>query len=249
MVLAASTTVLLRYGRLSHSHPATIYLFFHLYTFTTRLIGLAFGAPTLFSEYLVFFEPIRDSEIVRAAFIGDLALLVMTIAWIKASRDEYKREKRASNEDENYRRLSLRHIWAVVFIAFPLGILGLLAFSNLPGFDGDPIELGEWQTSSWFFVVQVWAGLSILALIYWYGFRWWLMVPMSLYLLIMSYQGYHRFRVVIPVILLIQIYLDRHRLRWPPPYVMALASSLNRRSFSRSSRSVKWLRKGRGSKR
>jgi hypothetical protein len=68
----------------------------------------------------------------------------------------------------------------------------------------------------------VWAGLTLLALIYWYGFRWWLMVPMSLYLLVMAYQGYHRFRVIIPAILLIQIYLDRRKLRWPPIYVLGV---------------------------
>lgn len=220
MVISICAIILLRYGRLSHSHPATIYLIFHLYTFTLRLIGVMLGAPTLLSQYMLFFEPITHEEIVRAALLGDVAVIVMTGAWLKASRDDLKELlKRPELASGGLPNLSLRHIWSVVAIAFPLGLFGLWAFTNLPGMESERVELGEWQTSSWFFITQVWAGLALLALIYWYGFRWWLMVPMSLYLLVMAYQGYHRFRVIIPAILLIQIYLDRRKLRWPPIYV------------------------------
>ena len=223
LIISICAIVLLRYGRLSHSHPGTIYLFFHLYTFTLRLIGLAFGASTLLSQYMLFFEPITENEIVRAAILGDMALIVMTIAWIKASRDDIKKmRKHRELLKEGRQNLSLKHIWSVVVIAFPLGLFGLWAFTNLPGIDIERVELGEWQSSSWFFITQVWAGLALLALIYWYGFRWWLITPMTLYLFVMAIQGYHRFRVIIPAILLIQIYLDRHKMRWPPIYILAI---------------------------
>src|SRR5262249_5489458 len=55
-----------------------------------------------------------------------------------------------------------------------------------------------------------------------YGFRWWLLIPIGVYLLIMTYQGFHRFRVIIPALLLMQIFLDRRKLRWPPVYVLIL---------------------------
>ena len=221
VVLAACTVLLLRYGRLSHSHPGTIYLFFHIYTFTLRLIGIAFGAPTLFSQYALFFESIRIDEIVRAAIAGDVALIAMTVAWIRASVvDKNKRHYLHERAVEPEPNLSLRHIWSVVIVVFPLGLWGLWAFTNLPGFETERVELGEWQTSSWLFITQVWAGLALLALIYWYGFKWWLITPMTLYLLVMAIQGYHRFRVIIPVLLLIQIFLDRRRLKWPPAYVI-----------------------------
>ncbi len=223
LVVSVCTVVLLRYGRLSHSHPATIYLFFHIYTFTLRLIALTLGAPTLLSQYMLFFEPVAHSEIVKAALMGDVALVVMTIAWIKASRDDLANVRaHPGQSSKNLPNLSLRHIWSVVAIAFPLGLFGMWAFTNLPGVQGERVELGEWQTSSWFFITQVWAGLALLALIYWYGFRWWLLAPMSLYLFVMAIQGYHRFRVIIPAILLIQIYLDRRKLKWPPIYVLGV---------------------------
>jgi hypothetical protein len=58
--------------------------------------------------------------------------------------------------------------------------------------------------------------LAVLALIYWYGFRRSLILLVFLFILLMVYQGYHRFRVIIPLILLLQIYLDRRSLKWPP---------------------------------
>jgi hypothetical protein len=229
VTVVGCVVLLLRYGRLSHSHPGTIYMFFHLYTFTVRLIGLFFGAETLFSQYLGFFEPLTHGEIVRAALLGDLALAAMTIAWIKASTDDLKKLHRSPDAlIEGAPNLSLRYIWIVVAIAFPLGIAGLLTFANVPGLSvvKDALEPGEWQTSSYFFITQVWAGLALLALIYWYGFRWWLALPMSFYLLIMAYQGYHRFRVIIPVLLLVQIFLDRRKMKWPPLYLSAVLVAL-----------------------
>jgi hypothetical protein len=229
VTMTSCIALLLRYGRLSHSHPGTIYLFFHLYTFTFRLCGLLFGAETLFSQYQGFFEAITHGEIVRAALLGDLALAIMTVAWIKASADDLKKIRRSPGSlVEGEPNLSLRYIWIVVAVAFPLGIVGLATFTNVPGLSvvRDAMEPGEWQTSSYFFIMQVWAGLALLALIYWYGFRWWLILPMSLYLMLMAYQGYHRFRVLIPALLLVQIFLDRRKLKWPPLYVSAVLAAL-----------------------
>ena len=229
ITVVGCVALLLRYGRLSHSHPGTIYVFFHLYTFTFRLFGLLFGAETLFSEYLGFFEAVTHNEIIKAALLGDLALAIMTIAWVHASADDLKKNRRspeAATSGGPY--LSLRYIWAVVANAFPLGIAGLLLYANVPGLTlaKEALEPGEWQTSNYFFITQVWAGLALLALIYWYGFRWWLILPMSFYLIIMAYQGYHRFRVIIPVLLLVQIFLDRRQLKWPPLYLSSALVAL-----------------------
>lgn len=223
MVLSVCIVLLLRFARFSHSHPGTIYLFFHIYTFTFRLLGIAFGADTLFSSLAWIFEPVRIEEIIRAAVYGDVALVAMTIAWIRASvADKRTMLKSPDLAKKGHPNLSLRHIWTIVVVILPFGVFGLFAFTFIPGLEGERIELGEWQTSSWLFITQVWTGLALLALIYWYGFRWWLTTLMSLYLLLMAYQGFHRFRVIIPAILLIQIYLDRRKMRWPPVYVMGL---------------------------
>ena len=226
-VLGTCVVLLLRYARLSHSHPGTIYLIFHIYTFTVRLLGLLFGAATLFSSLPWYFEAIRPEEIIRAAVYGDIALLAMTIAWIRASAVDKRNMLRSPHiEGETPPNLSLRHIWTIVLIVLPFGVFGFYAYSILPGLEGERIQLGEWQTSSWLFITQTWIGLVLLALIYWYGFRWWLTTLMLLFLLVMAYQGYHRFRVIIPAILLIQIYLDRRKMKWPPVYVMGVILAL-----------------------
>jgi hypothetical protein len=227
LVICLCTVLLLKYARLSHSHPGTIYLFFHVYTFTFRLIGVSFGAPTMFSQYMMFFEPVTLDEMVRAGLIGDASLIAMTIGWMRASVVDLRQTKKLPHQTEsNPKHLKLRHIWTVVVVIFPLGLWGLWAFSSLPGLESGRSEFGEWQGSSWLLITQVWSGLALLALIYWYGFRWWLASPMFLYLLMMAIQGYHRFRVIIPALLLIQIYLDRKKLKWPPIYVTALLLGL-----------------------
>ena len=208
--------VLLRYGRLAHSHPAIIYLLFHLLVVPTRLIAVMNGAPTLFGGYEYLFEPVREGELVRAALLADLALAIMTIAWIRASIvDNRNRSTDPLRKDTKSVTLSPRHIWLVVAFALPIGVIGFVLIGNLPGFEKQ-VDLGEWQESSWISITMTWAGLALLALIYWYGFRWWLTIPMTIYLSLMAIQGYHRFRVVIPVLLMLQIYLDRRGKKWPP---------------------------------
>jgi hypothetical protein len=212
--------LLLFFGRLAHSHPGVIYIFFHLYTVTARLLGLCFDAQTLFSKWLTsgLFLPVSEEEIVRAVIVADVALLVMTFCWIKAAADAHR--EKIPRAAVPFRALSVKYIKWIAAICLPIGLLGIALFASLPGFraaglGNTRVGLGEWESSSWLFITMTWPGLIILALIYWYGFRWWLNIAIGVYLLLMTYQGYHRFRVIVPAILLMQIYLDRHRLRWP----------------------------------
>jgi O-antigen polysaccharide polymerase Wzy-like protein len=222
-VLGVCSVLLLRYGRLAHSHPAVTYLFFHLLAISSRLLAILAGAETLFSRWGGIFEPVTESEIVRAASLADMVLVIMTIAWIRASRVDIRRGAGKSDRTgKEPATLSLRHIWSIVAVAFPIGVLGVALIGSVPGFEKPEIDFGEWQESSWLLITTTWTGLSLLALIYWYGFRWWLVSPMAVYLFLMSVQGFHRFRAIIPLILLLQIYLDRHQKRWPPTYIVAV---------------------------
>lgn len=222
-VLVLCSVLLLRYGRLTHSHPAVIYLFFHLLAIPSRLLAIMAGAETLFTKWGGVFEPVTEAELARATQLADLVLVVMTVAWISASQIDIKRSARIREEPAGSAwTLSVRHIWSIVAIGFPIGLLGVALVGIVPGFEKPDVELGEWQESSWLLITTTWAGLSLLALIYWYGFRWWLVVPMGAYLFVMSIQGFHRFRAIIPLILLLQIYLDRHQKKWPPAYIMVV---------------------------
>jgi oligosaccharide repeat unit polymerase len=212
-VLVVCTVLLLRYGRLAHSHPAISYLFFHAITVTSRLLAILAGAETIFASWGGIFEPVTEAEIGRAVFLADVVLLIMTVAWVRASIVDAKKPHLDIAQPVT---LSLRHIWRVVVIAFPIGVVALALIGSVPMIEKPEIDLGEWRESSWLLITTTWAGLALLALIYWYGFRWWLISPMAIYIFLMMIQGFHRFRAVIPLILLLQIYLDRKQKRWPP---------------------------------
>jgi hypothetical protein len=218
-LLIVCTVLLLRYARLAHSHPGIVYLIFHTLVVTSRMLAVESGAETLFAVWGGIFEPVTEAEIARAALFADLTLVVMTAAWIRASMVDRRLAAAVRTDEEPRQTLSLKHIWSVAAIAFPLGIVGLVMLGRLPGIEPVQLELGDWTRSSWVAVTITWAGLSLLGLIYWYGFKWWLSVPMAAYLLVMSIQGYHRFRAIIPLVLLMQIFLDRRQRRWPPAVV------------------------------
>lgn len=209
-----------RYGRLRHSHPTTIYLFFHLYTFSWRLIGLAGGAPTLFSDWGPFFDIVEPSEIVRAVYLADLALVSITVATIIAARRVPALE---TAPIEPHRKLSTRLIWVVGLAALIPGVWGMMIYRPGATFSegGNFDPLASMHESSYVQILPGWPTLVLLILIYLYGFRAWLVLPMVGCLLFMSVQGYHRFRVIIPCLMMLQIFLDRRRLRWPPVAMVA----------------------------
>lgn len=214
LVTVGCLLILLRHGRISATHPAASYFFFHVYTVTTRLWAIANGAPTLFSWGFPF-EPVRQDEIIRAALLMDAALVIMTIAWILASRHDLRKSGALPQPDQlPPGNLSKRYIWLVVAFALPIGFVAMFFFTTIPGVTVTA-DLGAWRQSSWLAILPGWFGLSLLALIYWYGLRRPLMLPMVAFLALMAYQGYGRFRVLIPIILLAQIYLDRKNRRWP----------------------------------
>lgn len=219
----------LRFARASHSHPGTIYFCFHIFTVTIRLWAISTGATTLFTDWGWPFVPVTEQEIVRAALLFNIALVVMTIAWIKAAADDYRRHGKLPLPHElPPPNLSVKHIWRVGVIVFPIGLGGLLFIARLPGEEVSMLYLGGWERSAWLTMTQTWIGLTTLVFIYWYGFRKPLVLLMALYLFLMLYQGFHRFRIFIPIILLVQIYLDRNQRRWPskPLLMLVLAASL-----------------------
>ena len=224
-VLATCIVALWRFCDVRHSHPAVIYLFFHIYTVTLRASKILTGAPTLFSTWGYGYDGVGQDEIARAVLMADLTLAAMIVGWIIASRSYAKAIEDGMRPRS--RPLNVSFIWLVVVIGLAVGLAGILYLSKLPGSTpNEAVDLGDWQESSWLSITQTWPGLCLLALIYWYGFRWWLLSPMAVYLALMSYQGYHRFRVVIPVIMLVQIYLDRHRRKWPTLATMSILAAL-----------------------
>jgi hypothetical protein len=212
LTIVACVSVLVPLARLSHLHPATVYLIFHLFTFTSRLIGLRAGSHTLYSPPVwdQHYEPVRESEIVRAALLADGALVCMTLAWVVAAFREHSSRHALGRWAEI--RLQPRIVWPVALCCCAIGVVGVALFSTVPGVGPGPAVD---TTSTWFTMTPTWLGLGLLSLIYLYGFQLSLLAPMGVYLFVMVAQGYHRVRVIIPVVLMMQIYLDANHRRWP----------------------------------
>ncbi|MBN1665577.1 MAG: oligosaccharide repeat unit polymerase, partial [Anaerolineales bacterium] len=210
--------LLIRYTRISFSHPAAIYFPFHVLSFSWRLWALTAGAPAIF-ENIPTFEAVTDQEIFRAMLVADAAFLMMTIAWIRASKDD-------NNHVQNHPQdaqipspmFSPEAFWLVIIPSFAIGLFGMFYFSLMPGNTqalSAGLNLGAWGRSSWLVSTQMWCGIVLLLLMHRYKVRWWLLVPFILYLLVMMYQGFHRSRVIIPVLVLFLLYLDQLNLKWP----------------------------------
>ena len=216
IVVPTCLVALLRYGNLTFSHPAISYMVFHVYVVTLRLLALAYGGgTTLFSTWRGAFDPVLPEEIARAAGYFDIALVTMTLTWL------WLRWRKPSRQPVASTPLSPKIVWTVIVVSFLIGLAGIAIGAQLPGVEaGRTVNLGEWGSSSYVAITQTWCGLALLAYIYCYGFRRVPVVLLGIYLLVMIFQGYHRFRVVIPVLMLAQIWLDRRRLRWPPKWMV-----------------------------
>jgi hypothetical protein len=209
--------LLIRFGNLTFAHPAISYLTFHVYVVTLRLFALTVGnVRTLFGTWNGPYDMVMPEEIARAALYFDVALAVMTVTWLSLAA----RKPNAGSTSSI--RLDPARVWAVLVIAFPIGLVGIFFAAQLPTFDANErmASLGQWETSSYVQISQTWCGLALLAFIYCYGFKKLPVALLVVYLLIMVFQGYHRFRVVIPILMLAQIWLDRRGLAWPPKWLV-----------------------------
>jgi hypothetical protein len=219
--------LLWKHARLSALHPAPIYLFFHIVFFTSRAYFVLADSPTLFTGWGWGVVPISEAEIAWAMNLSDVALASMTAAWIKVASDDLRRAHNIPRGNAygnpETPMLSERGIRLVAAVALPVGVLALISFAYLPAASayGTPnIDLGNWSSSSWMMIAQSWAGLVLLSLIYYYGFRRLYVVPLCIYLLVIALQGFNRFRLIIPAIYLALIWLSRTRRRWPPLWMV-----------------------------
>lgn len=205
--------LLLRYGDLRFSHPATPYVVFHIHTVTVRLAGLLGGASTLFSDGYGFFEPVMPGEIVRAAFYCDLAFWSVTAVWI-FFKNIAGPERPPRTE---VMRLNPRILRPVLLGAFLLGIVGLRIATTIPGVESyQGLSLSdEWSNSSYLVILPGWFGLAVLGYIYYYGFGRISGLLLTGYVVLMSLQGIFRFRVVITLLLAVTIWVERRNRRWP----------------------------------
>jgi hypothetical protein len=196
-------SALIAHGGLRHSHPAVLYLVFHVLVFSLRGYGVANGAET----YLWA----TPEELSRALIYADAFLVCLTVGWLTGSNDVTPDPMRPATPI-NGRLL----VWTALF-TIPIGMLTLARYAYIPGVNSAPVSI----ESSYQIIAQTWPAVALSALIYKYRLRWFLISPLLLYFLLIALQGQGRYRLVIPAILLMQIYLDQRGRKWPTLGILA----------------------------
>jgi oligosaccharide repeat unit polymerase len=201
--------LLLRHAKLSIYHPATTYLVFHAFAFTSRLIFLNWETTLFLGTLSDYFTEIENHEIVRATILADVGFACMTFAWIREARREPKINSSSSSIllDDNILKV-------VLFITIPIGIWAIFAQLYIPGIGKPQNDFGIWAESSYITNTQNWLILSCLVLIFKYGFKTPILIILILSLIILSFQGELRYRIVTPCIFLLFLYLHRQKKRW-----------------------------------
>jgi hypothetical protein len=187
-------------------HPSFVYLLFHLFCVSFRLLLLLRGGRPMPNMPGVM----SSDEICRAALLADLALVAMTTGWVYAAR-RVRRSLRKSPTPA----LPLLPPGAVVAAAVVTGIIGIVGLHYF-GFAAHiaGAKLGEYNPSSYFFITTSWAVQAVLMLHFVFGFPEWLVAITSLVLFVTMYNT-SRFTVVLGGLFLILTYASRTNRRWP----------------------------------
>ena len=208
-VLLVCTWILFRFGKISIYHPATTYVVFHSFSFTFRLVFLNNGSALFLGGQSDYFTEIENHEIVRAVILADMGFISMTIAWC------WEAHKKVEIQPiNNVILLDENILKTVLFFTIPIGIWGIFGQLYIPGIGKAQSDFGDWSSSSYIQNTQNWLILSILIVVFKYGFRKFFLIVIGLCLFILAFQGQHRYRILIPCIFLLFLYLHRKKKQW-----------------------------------
>lgn len=213
IVLILCIVVLLRFARLTALHPATWILVFHSLFISFRAIVISLGAPTFLAA--------TNAEVSHALVISTIGLVFFSIGAFVASQQKGESALQLSPR----KMVDSSAIRVYLLIVFAVSLLSTLATAFIPGVGKADIDLGSWNGSSWVTVGFAWFPLVFVLLIYINGFKKMYLLFFLLYLIIGISQGYHRIRVVAPIIFLLLIFIERKNIRWMPVW-MILSLSL-----------------------
>ena len=204
-VFVVIAVVVLMFRRMSFWHPLTIYLLFHVYSFTYRLLQILGGSPLMYTGQANA-EAITPEEITRAMLWADAALLLFVAAsWWAHQVFESK-----SDQPVERRVLNLNIAKAVGLLCLPLGAYFFYTVKTT-GF----VASIDSAAAGYIQVMSMWPIGVLGLLIFAFGFRWHLLALTAFFLGAVAFQGYHRFMLILPLVYFAALYLQTQRKRWP----------------------------------
>ena len=204
-VFVVIAVVVLMFRRMSFWHPLTIYLLFHVYSFTYRLLQILGGSPLMYTGQANA-EAITPEEITRAMLWADAALLLFVAAsWWAHQVFEAK-----SDQPVERRVLNLNIAKAIGLLCLPLGAYFFYSVRSTG------VELAADSASAGYIqAIAMWP-IGVLGLLtFAFGFRWHLLALTAFFLGSVALQGYHRFMLILPLLYFAALYLQAQRRRWP----------------------------------
>ena len=204
-VFVVIAVVVLMFRRMAFWHPLTIYLLFHLYSFTYRLFQILGGAPLMYTGQANA-EAITPEEIMRAMLWADAALLL----FVAASWWAHKVFEAKSDQPVERRVLNLNIAKAVGLLCLPLGAYFFYTVKTT-GF----VASIDSAATGYIQVMSMWPIGVLGLLIFAFGFRWHLLALTAFFLGAVAFQGYHRFMLILPLLYFAALYLQTQRRRWP----------------------------------
>ena len=204
--------VVLMFRRMAFWHPLTVYLLFHLYSFTYRLFQILSGSPLMYTGQANA-EPITPEEISRAMLWADAGLILFVAAsWWAHMVFEAK-----GNQPIERKVLNLNISKGIGLLCLPLGVY----FFYLVRTTGVVLSADS-ASAGYIQVISMWPIGVLGLLIFAFGFRWHLLALATFFLGAVALQGYHRFMLILPLLYFAALYLQSQRRRWPTiPIIIA----------------------------
>lgn len=199
--------------KLTFTHPLFIYLFFHVYSITIRGWELYFGALPMYSNSLNFVA-VNEPEFLRAILFSDIALIFFGLtSWLVSVNT--RKLSATFKRDNSVIILSPNIVRFVVFTCLPIGILFFITTR------AGVISVGGYGQN-----IALWPIACLCLLVFKNGFKWYLLLPITMYLIFVGLQGYHRFMLILPILFLLGCKLQLERKKWPPKKMFILGLML-----------------------
>ena len=217
-ILVVTTVIFLMFRRLSFWHPLTAYLLFHIYSFSYRAFTIYGGAPRLY-EGQANTEVITIDEITRALLWADVALIIFACASLWA----HLRFEAKAGRPVVRRVMNPNIARTIGILCLPVGAYVFFVIKT------GRLELADDSAViSYVQAISLWPIGALGLLVFTFGFRWFLVLLIALFLGVVALQGYHRFMLILPLLFFAAYYLQSTRRRWPtfPILVGALLVAL-----------------------
>jgi hypothetical protein len=202
--------------RLSFFHPAFYYLFFHLYVITIPAWQIYFGGSVMY-EGMRGHMAITPDEFARAIAYADLALAMFSVGTLLGPRIAFARKARPRGTGYV---LSGRLTILLLAILLPFSLYFFAVTRS--SLDAQSLLVASGYGATF----ALWPFACLIMGLFRFGFRWFLVAPLAILLMIVGLQGYHRFMFVLTLLFMASVYLYRTGRRWPPAWAWPMAITI-----------------------